>query len=255
VRSALFIGWLWLALLFAARAETLPPKPEHYFNDYAGVVPGGTAQQLDNKLQQFERDSSNQIVVAVFKKLETDSSLEDYCQRVFHSWQVGQAKLNNGAVLFVFVQDHKMRIQTGYGLEGALPDITCSQIIRNEIAPAFKAGNYGAGLSAGVDAMMKATRGEYKGTGRTQGDDNGQFGGAMITLAIILVVVAIQIATAWRRYTVYSGSGRRSSWWGGGGFWMGGGGFGGGGGGGDSGGGGFSGGGGDSGGGGASGSW
>jgi len=255
VRLALITCWLWLGLLFAVRAETLPPKPEHYFNDYAGVVPADTGRQLDQKLQQFERDTSNQIVVAVFKKMETDSSLEDYCQRVFESWKVGQAKLNNGAILFVFVQDHKMRIQTGYGLEGALPDITCGQIIRNEIAPAFKAGNYGAGLSAGVEAMIKATKGEYKGTGKTRDDDKGQTEGAILTGAFILIFIIIQVVSFFRRATVYTSRGRRTSSWGGGGFWMGGGSSGGGfSGGGDSGGG-FSGGGGDSGGGGASGSW
>jgi uncharacterized protein len=257
VRLALVTCWIWLGLLFAVRAETLPPKPEHYFNDYAGVVPADTGRQLDQKLEQFERDTSNQIVVAVFKKLETESSLEDYTQRIFESWKVGQAKLNNGAILFVFVQDHKMRIQTGYGLEGALPDIICGQIIRNEITPAFKAGNYGAGLSAGVEAMIKATKGEYKSTGKTHDDDKGQTEGAVLTGVFILIFILIQVVSALRRGTVYSSRGRRSSSWGGGGFWMGGGGSGGGGGGSDfgGGGGGFSGGGGDSGGGGASGSW
>jgi uncharacterized protein len=255
VRPALLICWLWLALLFAARGETMPPKPENYFNDYAGVVPGGTVRQLDDKLRQFERDTSNQIVVAVFRKMDSSSSVDDYTRRVAESWKVGQAGRKNGAVLFVFTESHKVFIQVGYGLEGALPDITSSHIIQNEITPAFKAGNYGAGLAAGVDAMIKATRGEYHGTGKIHGDDNGQFGGAMIALAIILTVVIIQIVAGWRRGMVYTSGGRRSSSWGGGGFWMGGGSGGGGGfGGGDSGGG-FSGGGGSFGGGGAGGSW
>lgn len=242
-------------LLLAARAETMPPKPANYFNDYAGVVSSGTARQLNDRLRQFERDSSNQIVVAIFRRMETESSIEDYSQRIFESWKVGQAKLNNGAVLFVFVQDHKMRIHTGYGLEGALPDILCSQIMRNEIQPRFKAGDYDGGLSAGVDAMIKATRGEYKGTGKIHSDDDGQFGGAMIVLGIIVLFIVFTVVRAARRGMVYSSSGRGySSGWGGG-SWSSGGGGGGfsSSGGGDSGG--FSGGGGSSGGGGASGSW
>lgn len=98
--------------------EVIPPKPAQYFNDYAGVVSGGTAAQLNQKLEQFERDSSCQIVVAVFPKMQSDSSIEDYTVRVAQSWKVGQKGKDNGAVLFVFIQDRKMFIQTGYGLEG-----------------------------------------------------------------------------------------------------------------------------------------
>jgi uncharacterized protein len=123
VRPALLISWLWLALLFAAHgAEKLPPSPAEYFNDYAGIVSKGTAAQ---------------IVVAIYPKMETSSSVADYCQRIFHSWKVGQAGKNNGAVLFVFVQEHQLWIQTGYGLEASLPDILCKQIVENEIKPKF----------------------------------------------------------------------------------------------------------------------
>lgn len=250
MRKAFLIPLLWLALLFAVRAETLPPKPQNFFNDYAGVTTHSTAQQLNDKLRQFERDTSNQIVVAVFPKMPTDSSIADYTQRIFQSWQVGQTKLNNGAVLFVFVQDHQTRIHTGYGLEGALPDILCKQIIENEIVPRFKAGDYDGGLTAGVEAMIKATRGEYKGTGRIHGGGDSSSAALLIVVGIIILIIVIN----WRRGTVYSSSGRGSSSWGGG-YWGGGGWGGGSGGFGGGDGGGFSGGGGSSGGGGASGSW
>lgn len=238
-------------LLLAGRAETLPPKPGNYFNDYAHVTKAATAQQLDGKLRQFERDSSNQIVVAIFPKMDTNSSIADYSQRIFESWKVGQTKLNNGAVLFVFVQDRKMRIHTGYGLEGALPDITCKQIIENEIQPRFKTGDFDGGLTAGVEAMIKATRGEYRGTGKIHSDQEADWV-PLVFLGIFLIVIVFRVVSAWRGGTVYSSRGRGYSQWGGG-YW-GGGGFGGGGGSGG-GGGGFSGGGGSSGGGGASGSW
>ena len=254
MRSAFLIGWLWLALLFAAHGETLPPKPAAYFNDYAGVVPAGTARQLDDKLRQFERDSSNQIVVAIFRQMDSASSIDDYTRRIAESWKVGQGDRKNGAVLFVFIESHKMFIQVGYGLEGALPDITASHIIQNEIAPAFKAGRYDAGLTAGVDAMIKATRGEYHGTGKIHSDDDNNFG-AFVVFGIILLYLVIVVVSSWKRGTVYTSGGRSTSSWGGGGFWMGGGGFGGGGGGSGGGGGGFSGGGGSFGGGGAGGSW
>ena len=120
-------------------------------------------------LEDFERQTSNQVLVAIYRTLDTESSMEDFTQRVAESWRVGQKLHNNGAVLFVFTQPHKMRIEVGYGLEGALPDVLAKQIIDNEIAPSFKAGNYDAGLTSGVNAIMQATRGEYKGTGKTRG--------------------------------------------------------------------------------------
>ena len=153
-------------------AETIPPAPAHYFNDYAGVVSAATAAQLNQRLEQFERDSSCQIVVAVYPRMQSDSSIEDYTVRVAQSWKVGQKDKNNGAVLFVFIQDRKLFLQTGYGLEGALPDAICKRIIEDEIKPGFKAGNFDAGLTAGVNAILAAVKGEYKGTGQTAADRN-----------------------------------------------------------------------------------
>lgn len=258
MRPALLISWLWLALgLVAIRAETIPPKPQGYFNDYAHVASPATARELDGKLRQFERDSSNQIVVAIFPKMDSGSSIADYTRRVAESWGVGQAKQKNGAVLFVYTQSRQIFIQVGYGLEGALPDILCKQIIENEIKPRFRANDYNGGLTAGVDAMMKATRGEYRGTGKVHGDNPENSNLAVGLVILFAIFIIFQVVSAWRRGTVYSSRGRGTTW--GGGYW-GGGGFGGGGGcggssGGGGGGGGFSGGGGTFGGGGAGGDW
>ena len=153
-----------LVLVFGFRLladEVIPPPPAAYFNDYANVVSTGTAAQLNQTLEDFERQSSDQIVVAVFPKMQSDSSIDDYTVRVARSWQVGQKVKNNGAVLFVFVQDHKMFLQVGYGLEGVLPDALCKRIIDEQITPRFKAGDFDGGLTAGVQAILAATKGEY----------------------------------------------------------------------------------------------
>src|SRR6266446_4844676 len=124
MRSRLFLalGALCLGAVYALQAETLPSKPDRYFNDYAGVVDQATASKLNEQLAQFERDTSTQILVAIYRSMESESSVADYTQRIAQTWGVGQKGRNNGAVLFVFVADHQMFIQTGYGLEGALPD-------------------------------------------------------------------------------------------------------------------------------------
>jgi uncharacterized protein len=241
--------WAIVSLIWcccASASEVIPPAPTHYFNDYASVVSPATANRLNKTLEDFERDTSSQIIVAVFPKMQTDSSIDDYTVRVARAWKVGQKDKNNGAVLFVFVQDHKMFIQVGYGLEGALPDGLCKRIIDQEITPRFKQGDFDGGLSAGVAAMIAATKGEYKGTGRTvnngQGGSSSISGGAFITIVILIFALVIIL-------NIFRGSGRGGGWLiiggGGGGGWSGGGG----------GGGGFSGGGGSFGGGGAGGSW
>jgi uncharacterized protein len=241
-------GLLFLAVS-ARTAETMPPAPEKYFNDSAGVTRPGTAARLNQALEQFEKDTSSQIVVAVFPKMQSDSSIEDYINRMFRAWKIGQKQKNNGVLLAVFTQDHKMRIEVGYGLEGAIPDAIAKRIISDEITPRFRQNDFDGGLTAGVNALMQAARGEYKGTGRTQAQGR-PFNPILVPLIFfgVLALVAF-LARRGSRGTLYRG--RRSGWmgptiWTGGGW---------GGGGGGSSGGGFSGGGGDSGGGGASGSW
>lgn len=249
-------------------AEVIPPSPDRYFNDYAHIASAGTAAALNQKLEDFEKESSSQVVVAIYPKMQSDSDIADYTNRVFRAWGIGQKK-NNGAALFVFVNDRKMFIKTGYGLEGSLPDAICKRIIDTEIAPNFKTGNFDAGLTAGVDSIIAAAQGEYRGDGTTV-DERKQDGAAAAPassglvrfifspLGFILIIIVLQLLFGRRRGTVYS-SGGVGNFAGGmlmgslmGGASSGGGGFSGGGGGG---GGGFSGGGGSSGGGGAGGSW
>jgi uncharacterized protein len=234
-------------------AEVIPPRPGSYFNDFAGLVSPSAASQLNRQLQQFERDTSNQILVAVFPRMPSDSSVEDYTVRVAQAWGVGQKDKRNGAVLFAFMQEHQLRIQVGYGLEAVLPDGLCHLIIENELKPRFRSGDYAGGLGAAVNAMIAATKGEYHGTGRTDAEDRS--GGSGWPNVIVFMVVAVLVFffnRSRQRSAVYQGTrGRRGSWTGPT-MWFGGGGFGGGGGGG---GGGFSAGGGSFGGGGAGGSW
>ena len=260
MRSLCAIFWLLLGCRLLG-AEVIPLAPAAYFNDYAHVVSDTTASQLNQTLENFERQTSEQIVVAVFPTMQSDSSVDDYAVRVFRAWKVGQKDKNNGAVLFVFVQDHRMFIQAGYGLESVLPDALCKRIIDEQIAPRFKAGDFDGGLTAGVQGILAATKSEYQGSGQTVAESRGDSSAnhpdftVLFVIIVVVIVIASRISQA-RRNTIFGGSGRYYGSWGGGGW--GGAGWGGGGGGfsgGGGGGGGFSGGGGSSGGGGAGGSW
>jgi len=243
------LAFVILFAVAAQAAEVIPPKPNRYFNDYASAVSKETALRFNEQLAQFERETSDQVLVAVWQTMPSRSSIEDFTQRTFQAWAVGQKGLNNGVVLFVFVKDRRVRIQPGYGLEGALPDILCDQIIRNEIAPHFRTEDYEGGLAAGIDAICKAIRGEYKGTGKTATETRGKTGAPSFLFFIIFIIALIVISRIARRFGGYGYSSRGGGpiffpGGGGGGGWSsgGGGGFGG-----------FSGGGGLSGGGGASG--
>ncbi len=201
-------------LLFASAlsAEILPPKPKGYFNDYANVVDKATALQLNEQLAQFERDSSNQILIAVYPTMQSESSVADFTYRVKETWGVGQKGRNNGAVLFVFVENHQMFIQTGYGLEGALPDATAYDITHNVIAPYFKKNDYTGGLRAGVAAMIAAAKGEYKGTGKTVKESATNSGshfpfGLIIFLVILVFTIFANRRRGRRRGYGFSGMG------------------------------------------------
>jgi uncharacterized protein len=244
---------LCLAGSLVAQAQNLPPKPDRYITDQAGVLDQATLSTINSQLEQFEKDTSNQVVVALYPSLPPDAEIAQYATNTYNAWGIGRKGNDNGALLLVFTKDRKMFICTGRGLEGALPDAVCKNIITQVIAPQFKQGDYSGGIQAGVNAIIAATKGEYKGTGSTQADQNIQlpdWAGALIIIVLALLVLFVlpRLGGGAFIYTSggYGGGGRYGGGgWGGGGF--GGGGFGGGGG--------FSGGGGCSAGGGAGGGW
>jgi uncharacterized protein len=250
---------LLLAVLAApgAAALRIPPPPDHRVNDYAGALAPADRDRLEQALIVREATSRNQVVVAIFRSLEGES-LEDYSIRLAKAWRIGQKGLDNGVIFLVFLDDRKMRIEVGYGLEGSLTDAISSSILRDVVAPRFRAGQVGDGIGAGLDAIDRAIAGTYQ---RPPGPNRGQpthgFGwreGLGLLFVGLLIVVLVQ-------NRMQQASLRRRGWTGGstgwGGPFIGGTGLGGGwgGGGGSSGGGGFSGGGGSFGGGGSSGSW
>jgi len=246
---ALALAGLLAGATTGVSAETLPPPPAAYFNDYAGVVSAADAQRLDAKLRAFAEETSTQVLVAVYKKLPSPS-VEDFTVRAAQSWRVGRKDWDNGAVLFVFVDDRKMRIETGYGLEGALPDQLAGRILDERVRPRFQAGDWAAGLEAGIDGIIAATRGEYKAPPKkSEGVPV-----AAILIIVLFVVLFLWLASQGSRNAYVGRTYGRQGWrrdrgyWGGGSSWGGGGWSGGSGGG-------FSGGGGSFGGGGASSSW
>ena len=163
-RHWLCTATLVLALVLGAShalwALAIPPLKGRV-NDYAGMLSASTTRQLEAVLADLERTDSTQLVVLTIPSLEGDN-LEDFSIRVAEQWKIGQKGLDNGAVLLVSKGDRKIRIESGYGLEGRLTDLVAGRIIRNVIAPQFKMGHFDQGISDGVAAMISAVRGEFK---------------------------------------------------------------------------------------------
>ena len=251
-------GLLLLLALLTSRgtaAQSLPPRPDppRLVNDLAHLMQPAEADALERKLVAYNDSTSSQITVVTVPTLDGDD-IADYAQKLYESWGIGRKGKNNGILILVAQQEHRARIQTGYGLEGAVPDAIAKRIISNTLVPAFKQNQYYAGLDRATDQLIALAKGEYQADpadARPQGRGNGS--GSGIPFWLIIAVLVLLFAMMRSR----GGGGRGGRGGGfiaplifGGGF--GGGGFGGGGGGG----GGFGGfGGGSSGGGGASGSW
>jgi uncharacterized protein len=236
-----------------ALAQTFPPLTGRVV-DAANILKPEERAALEAKLKAYEDKTSDQVVVATVPSLE-GTSVEDYANRLFRQWQLGQKKNNNGVLLLVAPNERKLRIEVGYGLEGALTDALSKVIITTAIAPQFQKGNFAGGIDAGVDAMLSILTGdaeEWQRRAEVREDSSGGFDS--VIAFVILVFLFFLISRMLRG--AQSGRGirrRRGSPWiittGSGGGWSGGrsgwsGGSGG-----------FSGGGGSSGGGGASGSW
>ena len=180
------------ALLFAnnAIAQTIiaKPNPATLVTDMAGVLTPEQKQALENKLVAIDDSSSNQIAVVIIPSLDGYPK-EEYATKLFRDWGIGNKKTNNGILLLIAVNDRQIRIEVGYGLEGAIPDITALNIIDNDIKPAFKAGNYYEGIDQATDNIAKAAVGEYKVAKAKKSKSKSSGGWFVIVLIIIFVIL------------------------------------------------------------------
>ncbi len=224
----------------AVSAQDFPAKPNRLVNDYTNTLAAGQVQQLERKLVAFDDSTSTQIAVVLMQSTG-HYDIADYGTRLAQQWGIGGKENNNGILLLVALGDRAVTIQTGYGVEGAVPDAIAYRIIENEIKPAFRQGDYFTGIDRATDALISYTKGEYKAPPKQDGGG----GGVPIILILIIIVVLVTLfgrgggggggrkvlggrgASDLLWWTLLSGMGRGGS--GGGGF---GGGFGGGGGGG-----------------------
>jgi uncharacterized protein len=176
-----------LILSWNTFAQEFPAKPSKLVNDYTNTLSAAQIAQLENKLVAFDDSTSNQIAVVIIKSVG-DYDINEYALELGRKWGVGGQEKNNGVILLVALGDRKLSIQTGYGLEGALPDIYTKRIIENDIKPFFKGGDYYSGIESGTNAIISLVKGEYK-NDKPRAKKGGGAGSGLIVIIIIVVII------------------------------------------------------------------
>jgi len=162
-----------------------PPNPPRLVIDMGHMLSGQEESRLENKLEGFARTTSTQITILTVDDLN-GYDVAEYATKVFNKWGIGQKGKNNGVLLLVAKNDRKAWITTGNGLQGVLTDAKTSRIFRNELRPAFKAGNYYVGLDKATDAIIAVTKGEYT---ADKDSGNGKKGSGIIVFIIFIVIL------------------------------------------------------------------
>ena len=187
---------LLIALILPTQTTAQKPIPELWgqrIHDDAHVLKQETIDALEKRLKVYEDSTSNQIAILTTPSLDGEV-LEEYSLKVAEAWKLGKKEKDNGVLLLIAVDDHKMRIEVGHGLEGILTDAHSSRIIRNELTPNFRKSDYDAGVTAAVDAMIKSIGGEYS------AEDSGT---EMSTTNLLLLIGVIMISVFFIGYAFY----------------------------------------------------
>jgi uncharacterized protein len=151
---ALLLGWV-----FPALAEVAVPPLSGRVVDQTGTLTSGDIASLTQTLKDLEARKGSQIAVLIVPTTEPES-IEQFSIRVAEAWKIGRKKIDDGALLVIAKNDRRLRIEVGYGLEGALTDVTSRRIIDEEITPKFRTGDFAGGVSAGVNRMIRVIDGE-----------------------------------------------------------------------------------------------
>lgn len=186
-----------LVFVFAAfgvfaygQSSDFPPVSDRLVTDYTQTLSASELQHLEQKLVAFDDSTSTQIAVVIMKSVGS-YDIADYAVRLAQQWGIGSKEHDNGILLLVALGDRAVTIQTGYGVEGAVPDIVAYRIIENEIKPAFRQEQYFVGIDRATDALIAHTKGEY-----TAGPRKEQGGEGLGILMVIIIVVVILVAVS-----------------------------------------------------------
>jgi uncharacterized protein len=190
MKRLFFLVLLTILALSKGWSQNIPPRPspQRQVNDFIGLLSDVQAASLERKLNTFDDSTSVQIAVVIVNTLG-DNDPNEFATNLGRAWGIGNKGFNNGVVFLIAKNDRKCYIAPGYGLEGALPDVTCLSIIDNEVLPNFRNEDYYTGIDKGVDAIIQASKGEYKAPAGYHKKSGG--GGAIALLLICIVLLVI----------------------------------------------------------------
>ncbi|MBN1144695.1 MAG: TPM domain-containing protein [Bacteroidales bacterium] len=208
-RLTFFIVLMTLLWPLCAQQLPKPMVPLRLVNDFTGLLSEQDQITLSNKLLDFNNQTSTQIYVVTYDDLQ-GYDIDDFGNRLGTTWGIGQQGKNNGLLILISPELHKMTIQTGYGLEGAVPDAICDRIIRNVLTPSFQAGEYYAGLDSATNVLMSLTRGEYTAEDYLKGGDDSP---ALIFGLLVLIIFIFIIVSSSRRNNKFYSPKHSIPWW------------------------------------------
>lgn len=205
------LTFIWLLLIpIVSIGQNFPKKSNRLVNDYTNTLSSSQVQRLEQKLVQYDNETSVQIAIVILKTLD-GYPIDDYAFSLGEKWGVGSAGFDNGALVLVSMEERKMWIATGYGLESTVTDALCKRIVENEMKPRFRSGDFAGGLEAASDAIILASKGEYAGKGNGgNGDDPPAAALAVIFLVFgfVILIKAMQV----RRYARVNHMGFWAAW-------------------------------------------
>ncbi|MBN2425466.1 MAG: TPM domain-containing protein [Calditrichaceae bacterium] len=173
-------------------ALDLPDKPDSWVHDQAGALSANEKQNLIMNLDQLQKRSSNQIFIAIFDQMPENTYLEDFSTRLYDKWKPGLKEEDNGLLIVIFIQDKKIRIETGYGVEDVITDAQSGTVIREIMAPRFRQNDYYGGIKAALDVLIPAMEGKYKiPVKEEKGSGTSEKGiGGLIFLIVVIIMIS-----------------------------------------------------------------
>ena len=185
--KVIFLVTFFLSQYLQAKEIPKISNPPRLVNDFTGTLQAGEIHALEQKLLAYEDSTSNQIAIVIENSLDGDDAFE-YSRRIADAWAIGTKEKRNGVLIYVAIQERKIRIQVGYGLEGAIPDAIAKRIIETRMKPAFKQQAYFEGLNAAADDLALAAAGEYKADPKAKKKKSGDFPIALIVIVIVALI-------------------------------------------------------------------
>ena len=183
-----------------AHAFSVPPN-DGFITDTIPILDAQQDMSLEQMLEQYRSETSNEIAVLIIRTLEGEE-IADVAVEVGRKWGIGTQENNNGILMLIAYEDRRVFIATGYGLEGAVPDIVAAGIVETDIAPVFRDGDYYGGIRAGVEALQKHIGGEYTAERYSSGSEDG---GGLGQFLFFLLFIGLDFLVA-----IF---GRSQSWW------------------------------------------